>query len=741
MVKRCVVVSVFISVFAWCGVMAQDKLYANEFPLGDVTLLDGPFKKAMDLNVTVLMKYNLQHLLYSYRKEAVLPTPGFSRDYENWDGLNGHVGGHYLSALAMQYAATGNALCKLKLDTMVTELKKCQDANGSNASFVGYVSGIPPNTTYPTGGKAMWLAIKGGNPGAINSGWAPTYNIHKTYAGLRDAWLYGNNDTAKTVFLKLCDWGISCLNGLNETQMQQFLGSEHGSFNEMYADAYQMTNDTKYLNFAKRLTHKEIFDAMVAGNDNLSDHHANTQVAKVVGFQRTGEVAKDNTYFNAANFFWTTVTTKRSISIGGNSEDEWFQTPANCMKYLTGRNGVETCNSYNMLKITEGLFRQKPDARYTDFYERALFNQILSTQHPTHGGYCYFTPTHPQFYRVYSAPDVAMWCCVGTGMENHIKYGQYIYTHTTGNDSLFVNLFIASQVNWKAKGVTIRQETLFPDEEQTKLTISVTSPTAFKLYIRHPYWAATGEMKVMVGGETFGLQSQPTSYVEVNRTWNNGDVVTVLLPMHFSYEQLINVSGWYSLRRGPIVLAAKTDSTISNMPGLVADAGRMSHSPSGTLMDYTTAPKLKLNTYNLDSYFKPVAGQPFAYRAPGIFQNAADSNLVLRPFFRLHNVRYMMYWNATLYSGARDEGKQKTPACLGIRQSKGAMNFSFTTVDPSRHVFLYTLAGKRIADVSAPSRTVTLNYFKDGIRMKNGMYSVQVVSKENKVTKALYITN
>jgi DUF1680 family protein len=732
MVKRGVVAAFFISVFAMCSVMAQDQLYPNEFPLGDVTLLDGPFKKAHDLNVTYLFKYTVGRLLASYRKDAVLSTAGFA-DYPNWDGLNGHVGGHYLSALAMEYAATGNALCKLKLDTMITELKKCQDANGSNANFVGYVCGIP-------GGKAIWTSIKGGNPGAIWDGWAPMYNIHKIYAGLRDAYVYGGNETAKTMFLKLCDWGINCWGGLNDGQIQQMLGNEHGGINEMYVDAYVISNDNKYLTMAKRLNHTSMLNAWAASNDNLDGVHANTQMAKVVGFQRYGEVAKDNTAYNAANFFWTTVTSKRTIAVGGNSEDELFRSAADCKRYLSERNGIETCNSYNLLKLTEGLFRMKPDAKYMDLYERTLFNHILSTQNPTHGGYVYFTPTHPRHYRVYAAPDVAMWCCVGTGMENHTKYGQYIYTHTEVNDSLFVNLFISSQLNWKAKGVTIKQETLFPDEEQTKLTVSVAAPTAFKMYIRHPYWAKMGEMVVTVGGQSYGVQSQPTSYIEINRTWNDGDVVTVSMPMHFSYEQLINVSGWYGLKRGPIVLGAKTDSSTANMPGLVANADRYGHCPGGTLMDYNTAPKLTLNTFNLDSYFKPTT-EPFVYKAPGIFQNKADTNLLLRPFFRIHNSRYMMYWNASIYTGTRDEWRQEILAHPGIYQSKGTITFSFSTADPSRHVFLYALSGKRIADIPASSRIITLNYLKQGITMKNGMFVVRILSKEKQVSKALYVTN
>ena len=717
----------------WCGALAQDKLYSNEFPLGDVTLLDGPFKKAQDLNTSYLLKYTLGRLLASYRKDAGLSTAGF-QDYENWDGLNGHVGGHYLSALAMNYAATGNAQCKQRMDSMVTELKKCQDANGSNATFVGYVCGLP-------GGKSLWQRVKSGDVGAVWDAWVPWYNIHKIYAGLRDAWVYGGNETAKTMFLKLCDWGINLCSGLSDAQIQQMLGQEHGSINEMYADAYQMTSDAKYLTFAKRMAHKDILDAMAQSRDNLDGKHANTQVAKVVGFQRTGEVGKDNTYHNAANYFWTNVATTRSIVIGGNSEDEVFKSKSQWMEYINDRNGVETCNSYNMLKLSEGLFRQNPDAKYMDFYERVLFNHILSTQHPTHGGYVYFTPSHPRHYRVYSRPDVAMWCCVGSGMENHTKYGQYIYTHSKANDSLFVNLFIASQLNWKVKGVTIKQETLFPDEEQTKLTISVTTPTAFKLYIRHPSWAARGEMKIIIGNETLGVESQPGSYVEVNRTWNNGDVVTVLLPMHFSYEPLKNVSAWVALMRGPIVLGAKTSTNTGDMPGLIADASRMGHSPSGALMDPNSAPKLRLNTYNLDSYFQPVSGKSFTYNASGIFQNSADANLVLEPFFRIHDARYMMYWNATIYTDTKEGKQERTAADPGISKLKGALRFSFNAMDPSRHVFLYALSGKRIADIPASSRTVTLNYDAQGLRMKNGMYMVQVISRENRISQKLCITD
>lgn len=619
-----------------CCTYAQDSLYSNEFPLGSVKLLDGPFKKAQDLNTSHLLKYTVDRLLYCYRSVAGLPTNN-ATNYSNWAGLDGHVGGHYLSALAMNYAATGDEQCKKRMDYMIDELKKCQDANGKDANFEGFLCGMPDS-------KKFWNSVKSGNVGVIWDYWVPWYNIHKIYAGLRDAWVYSGSETAKTMFLKLCDWGINICSGLTDAQMQNMLGNEHGGVNEMYADAYQITNDSKYLNFAKRFSHKWLLDPMIQGKDNLDDSHANTQVPKAIGFQRIGEVGNDNNYYKAAEFFWTTVTNNRSIAVGGNSRNEFFPKVSDCMQYITGREGIETCNTNNMLKLTEGLFRMKPEAKYADFFERALFNHILSAQHPNHGGYVYFTPAHPRHYRVYSAPDVAMWCCVGTGMENPTKYGQFIYTHST--DSLFVNLFIASELDWKNRGIQIKQDTRFPDEEKTVLTINTNSQKAFKLCIRHPEWVSKGKMKVIIDTDTLGLDSEPSSYVVIPRTWNGGEVVKVLLPMQFSYEPLINVPNWVAIMRGPIVLAAKTGT--DNLTGLVADASRMGHVASGTLLDHNAAPKLRIGSGSFVSHFKPVDGRPLTYKATGLFVNKQDTNLVFEPFFRIHDARYMMYWNATI---------------------------------------------------------------------------------------------
>lgn len=727
MIKIRAVSMLFVLIGVWSNAVAQDILYSNEFPLSDVKLLDGPLKAAQDLNTKTLIKYNVERLLYCYRSVAGLSTNGVS-NYTNWAGLDGHVGGHYLSAVAMNYAATGDADCKKRLDYMVTELKKCQDANGKNADYAGFLCGMPNSKTF-------WDAIKGGNTGAVWDYWVPWYNIHKTYAGLRDAYVYTGNETAKTMFLALCDWGINICSKLTDAQMQSMLGSEHGGINEMYADAYQLTGTAKYLTAAKRFSHNEILNAAAGGNDNLDNKHANTQVPKVVGFQRIAETSKDNTYYKAADFFWTIVTTKRSLALGGNSNNEFFPAASACMNYISGREGVETCNTNNMLKLTEGLFRMKPDAKYADFYERALYNHILSAVHPTHGGYVYFTPSHPRHYRVYSAPDVAMWCCVGTGMENPTKYGQFIYTNS--NDSLYVNLFAASELTWKAKNFTLTQTTRFPDEEQTVLKVGLSNPRALKILIRHPHWIPENQLKILIDGDTVSTESKPSTYVAIARTWYGGEEIKVLLPMSFRYESLINVPSYVAIMRGPILFGAKTGT--DNLTGLIANADRMGHVPGGTLLDYNAAPKLNFNSHTFGSKMIPVQGKTLTYKAPELFVSKADTGLVFEPFFRIHDARYMMYWNATI---STEVNKQVSHVSISHEKAvmnmvNGGVNVSFASEDPSRHITLYRLNGKQVFDIQASSRNASIMYGTSGLR--SGVYTAKIQSDKMQISRMLTV--
>lgn len=614
---------------------AQDKLYDNTFPLSQVKLLDGPFKHACDLNVEVLLQYDVDRLLAPFLKEAGLPPKG--EVFPNWADLNGHVGGHYLSALAIHYAATGNEACKQRMDYMVSELKRCQQKHGN-----GYVGGIP-------NGMKAWKEIQKGNVAIVWKYWVPWYNVHKTYAGLRDAWAYGGNEEARQMFLDLCDWGLAVIDPLTDQQMEHMLDNEFGGMDEVYADAYGMTGDVKYLDAAKRFSHHWLLDSMAAGIDNLDNKHANTQVPKVVGYQRIAELsalagrkADADTYRKAADFFWSTVVNNRSLSIGGNSRREHFAAADDCKSYVEDREGPESCNTNNMLKLTEGLFRLSPEARYADFYERAMYNHILSTQHPRHGGYVYFTSARPAHYRVYSAPNSAMWCCVGTGMENHGKYGEFIYSHE--GDNLYVNLFVASRLDWKEKGITLTQETRFPDEETSRLTLRMKKPVKARLLIRHPWWSKAGEMKVMCKGKDYAAGSQPSGYIAIDRKWKDGDIIEITAPMQVTIKELPNVPKYIAIMRGPILLGARMGT--EHLDGLVADDSRWGHIAHGPLVSVFDTPFITGNRREIQAKLekmKPVAGKPLCYTVPGLFTEKYK-DLQLEPFFRLHDCRYMMYW-------------------------------------------------------------------------------------------------
>jgi len=634
--KRLFILAVLCILFA-PNLLSQEKLYSNTFSLSKVSLLEGPFKHAQDLNVNTLLQYDADRLLAPYLKVAKLPVKAVN--YPNWesDGLDGHIAGHYLSAMAIHYASAGNTECLQRMEYLVSELKICQDTNSALYPDwgVGYVGGVPNS-------EVLWPGIKAGNISMIWDYWVPWYNLHKMYAGLRDAWLYAGNEEAKTIFLHFCDWAINLTSGLTDPQMESMLGNEHGGMNEVFADAYQMTGEQKYLDASKRFSHKFLLNPMSEGTDNLDNLHANTQVPKAVGFERIAEVSGDEKYARAGSFFWETVTGNRSLAFGGNSRQEFFPSAANCVDYANVVEGPESCNTNNMLKLTEDLFRMDPQAKYVDFYERALYNHILSTQHPEHGGYVYFTPARPRHYRVYSAPEKAMWCCVGTGMENHGKYGEFIYTHQ--NDSLFLNLFISSELNWEDKGLKIVQETNFPYEEKTRLKITEGS-AAFKLFIRYPAWVAEGEMEIRINGIKQTITNEPSSYIPIDRAWSVHDSVDIYLSMHPGIRQMPNVPAYIAFMYGPILLGVKTGT--EDLSGLIADESRWGHIAGGTMLPVYEAPIIVEDDRSIiANQLVPVTGKPLTFTAPGLHIVNTSDTLVFEPFYGIHDSRYMIYWMA-----------------------------------------------------------------------------------------------
>tara|TARA_R110002050_G_scaffold93328_1_gene195093 strand:+ start:16806 stop:19163 length:2358 start_codon:yes stop_codon:yes gene_type:complete len=617
----------------------------QSFQLSDVKLLDSPFKQAMQTDLQYMLEMDVDKLLGPYLREAGLTPKAAS--YTNWEntGLDGHIGGHYLSALAMMYASTGDARMKERMDYMLSELKRAQDQHAD-----GYLGGVP-------GGRAIWDEIANGNIDAgsfsLNKKWVPLYNIHKIYAGLRDAYLFGESEQAREMLIKLTDWAIHLVSNLSEEQIQDMLRSEHGGLNEVFADVAAITGNEKYLKLARQFSHQHVLQPLLQHEDKLTGMHANTQIPKVIGFKRIADVDGDESWSDAARFFWETVVNNRSVSIGGNSVREHFHPVDDFSEMISSEQGPETCNTYNMLRLTNQLFLTEPKGEYMDYYERALYNHILSTQHPEHGGFVYFTPMRPGHYRVYSQPHTSFWCCVGSGLENHTKYGELIYAHS--DDELYVNLFIPSSLNWEAKNVEVIQRTRFPDEAKTSITINPKKKQAFKLYLRYPSWVETGELNVTVNGKDHLVDASPGEFFVIDRRWKKGDVVSMEMPMQTRLEQLPDGQNFFTILHGPIVLAAKTDTT--DMIGLYADDSRGGHIAQGEKYPLQNMPVILSEPDQLLEKIKPVEGEPLTF-AIDQMKPEKYSKLKLIPFFRLHESRYVLYWQvetAEKYEQAQKE--------------------------------------------------------------------------------------
>ncbi|MBQ1668156.1 MAG: glycoside hydrolase family 127 protein, partial [Prevotella sp.] len=522
---------------------AQQKTLVETFPISSVRLGDSQFLRNQQADIYYLLGLNADRLLAPYLKGAGL-TPK-AENYTNWEntGLDGHIGGHYLSALSYMYAATGNKEIGERMDYFLSELLRCQQNRND-----GYLGGVPDP-------DKIWNEIAEGNIRAssfgLNDRWVPLYNIHKIYAGLRDAWLMAGRKEAKEMLIKLADWMIKEVSKLSDEQIQQMLASEQGGLNETFADVYAITGDKKYLRLAHQFSDQRMLQPLLKGEDNLTGKHANTQIPKVIGYKRIADLEGLNDWDRAASFFWQVVVAQRSVSIGGNSMREHFNPTNDFTGLLESEQGPESCNTFNMLRLTKMLYQTTADKSYIDYYERALYNHILSILNPVQGGFVYFTPMRSGHYRVYSQPQTSMWCCVGTGMENPARYGEMIYAHE-GND-LLINLFIPSTLTWN--GMTVTQDNHFPQEPSTTVKLQMKKARQFAMKIRQPKW--TENMSMTVNGSAVNYTTEG-GYIVVNRQWKDGDVVRVNLPMHLSAETTPDQKPQYSFLYGPIVLAAKT---------------------------------------------------------------------------------------------------------------------------------------------------------------------------------------
>jgi DUF1680 family protein len=600
-------------------------LQARAFRLQDVRLLDGPFKHAMELDRQYLLSLDVDRLLHNFRVNAGLTSS--AQPLGGWEEpkgeLRGHFVGHYLTACALMYASTGDERLRDKGNAVVAGLAQCQAKIGT-----GYLSAYP---------EEFFDRVE-----ALKPVWAPYYTLHKIYAGLLDVYVYCDNQQALDVCKKFADWVIARNGRLSDEQMQKMLGSEHGGMNEVLANLYGLTGEQKYLTISQRFNHMAVLGPASNREDRLTGLHANTQIPKFVGTARQYELTGQEWLKTASTFFWDTVVKERSYVIGGHSDGEAFS-PKERLSEAFGPSTTETCNTYNMLKLTRHLFCWDPKAEYADYYERALINHILCSQNPETGKMCYYVPLRSGSQKVYNTPLDSFWCCTGTGVENHAKYGDSIYFHN--DTTLWVNLFIASELNWQAKGLKVRQETKYPDEGASRLAFTADKPVRLDLKIRWPWWA-TSSLELKVNGDKVMNSSTPSSYVTISRTWRTGDTVEIAMPFALRTEGFRDNPKRLAFMHGPVVLSAEAN-VVKPVPAVVAEESQ------------------------LPAALKPVAGKPSTFTgSPEIFRFVGpDSSpqVTLEPFYKMHGGRhYVVYWDQL--TPAQWQSKQDEYAAELVRQ-------------------------------------------------------------------------
>jgi DUF1680 family protein len=621
---------------------------ARPLPLSAVRLTGGPLKKAQELDAAYLLKLEPDRMMAGYRLRAGLQPK--AEGYTGWDSpngkqLTGHIAGHYLSAASLMFGATGDARFKERVDYLVKEMKEVQDRRGN-----GYLGAITDSKG--TDGAAIFEEVAKGNIRSggfdLNGMWSPWYTLHKTYAGLRDAYRFTGNTTALDLLVKYAAWAEGIMSKLDDTQTQKMLNTEFGAMNEIFADLYADTGDKRWLALSHRFDHRAVLDPLERSEDRLAGLHGNTQVPKLYGSLARYTYTGDKKDGDAAKFFWERVAHHHSFATGGHGKDEYFGPPDKLSDRIDGRT-AETCNVYNMLKFTRRLFALQPEMQYADFLERALFNHILASMDSEDGRTCYMVPVGRGVQHEYQDMFRSFTCCVGSGMESHALHGDGIYYEA--GDKFWVNLYAPSTADWKSAGVKFAVETDLPTGEST-IKLTAASPKSFTLLLRRPYWAGDG-FNVKVNGETVQDLPKPGAYVELKRPWKSGDTVALVLPKRLRLEPLPDNERRVALLWGPLVLAGDLGPEAERGRGRTARAAQ------------PRVPVFVTNNRPVEEWLKPAAGKPAHFRTDGV---GRESDVDFQPFYELHRRRYGIYWD--LFTPAEWEKQQAEYAAEQERQRK-----------------------------------------------------------------------
>ncbi|WP_411558317.1 beta-L-arabinofuranosidase domain-containing protein [Plantibacter sp. MPB07] len=619
-------------------------------PISQVTLTGGPLFQAQEADRAYLRALEPDRLLAPFLREAGLEPRAAS--YDDWEvrGLDGHTAGHYLSACSLMVASTGDDVLRSRLEYAVAELARAQDHLGT-----GYVGGVPRSAE-------LWAEVAAGiTESTFRAGrWVPWYNLHKLYAGLIDAARLTGNQVARDVVLRLATWWEELAAGIDDEHFQLMLETEIGGMNEAYVDLFDLTGDPRHLAMAARFTSTALSGPLSRRSDELTGLHANTRIPQFVGFAALAARSADPALARAARFAWETILTRRTVAIGGNSVREHFHAIDDFTPMTEDREGPETCNSYNLIKLGRRLSADGSDPAITDALERILFNHLLSSQHPEHGGLVYFTSMRPDHYRVYSSPEHSFWCCVGTGLESHAKHGESLYRFD--DDAVSVELFAPSVVRIPELGLELEQRTAFPSDGVVGLTLGLTGPRRFRLRVRVPGWSdPTPEVFLNGAPVTAGLER---GHFVVDREWSDGDTVSFELRMSGRAEPYPDGSDWTSLLWGPSVLAARGES----LPTDVVLAGR-AHAPHTAVGPLT-----------------PLASAPIVPRSAVPYRDAdgrlrIDSDrgpIPLEPFAGLHDARYTVTFPVA--STADEDAVARRRTAL-VERDRRAASIDGRTVD------------------------------------------------------------
>jgi DUF1680 family protein len=612
----------------------------EEFDLERVRITDPYCQNLFTLDLDYLLRLNADRLMEGFRAVSVGQNP--SNLYGGWENtlIRGHTLGHYLTALAQAHKQTAgtdptrNAQVNSVLDHMMTQLRSYQTTYGT-----GFLFATPESH----------FDVVEGAPGDM---WVPWYTMHKILAGIVDVYKYTGNPTALDIASALGDWIYSRTSSWNSSLRSTVLSIEYGGMNDCLYELYKFSNNSNHLAAAHIFDEDTLFTPISQGTDKLNGLHANTQIPKFVGAVNRYRVLGDSEsfYLTAAEEFWMMVVYSHSYVTGGNSQLEHFHEPRQLDSRRDNTNN-ESCNSFNMLKLTRELFKITHDIKYADHYERTFINEILSSINPVTGMTTYFKPMGTGYFKHFGRETDTFWCCNGTGMENFTKLNDGIYYHD--DSDLYVNMYVSSTLDWDARSLSLTQTADVPLSPTVTFAIDSAPADELGIKFRNPYWLAAGELATLtVNGEVICVPDEG-GYFEETRVWNAGDLVELTLPADVRVSRLPDNQNAVAFMYGPLGLSAGMGT--QNMVAEPQWASEKAVAPptpakdtiaitSGTIEDWIA---------NIGDNLVQTPGQlEFTLR-----NTDEDGNLRFTPQYQRYQDRYGIYF--------RLQGQQGSPVGTG----------------------------------------------------------------------------